>query len=420
MKNNNGFNSTTLIFIPLFLLILFPFPSKYIGYSMALWISDLVLMGYLLLIILVKKFEIPKTNTLVFFCAFLFLNLIGMLNSLISGNISSIRVIAEAIRSVEYIIIYMYFSNIFRIAKNAGMSIEELLKKNIIKIALTVFIISTIELFNLPVKELLRNFYDMDKSGNIYQYYNRIVGTLRNPNYYGIWLSFMFLFFYMVKIRFVYKIILISFSGFFLYFTGSRTSLLACLISLVTVIIINSVRLKKEGNSSILLLGFIALILFYVTSRFQDFFFSVRLQFDMNEWLSFGGRLEIWESYYEEFLANPLFGAGIQKSNDLIFDNTFVQYSYYYGIIGLVFVCIFFLRNISLNLRMIFSKSFLADKLIYFILGVQIVVVISAFTVQILDVLQISFFYLMSLAYLDFSTLSKSNDVVKVKDKTAL
>ncbi|WP_321212256.1 O-antigen ligase family protein [Pseudalkalibacillus hwajinpoensis] len=338
-----------------------------------------------------------------------------MTNSLISGNISSIRVIAEAIRSVEYIIIYMYFSNIFILIKNAGMSIEELLKKNIIKIAVTVFIVSIIELFNLPLKELLRSLYDMDKSGNIYQYYNRIVGTLRNPNYYGIWLSFMLLFFYIVKMRLVYKIVLISLSGFFLYFTGSRTSLVACLISLVTVIIIQSVRMKKQKNSSILLFGFIAFIFYYVSFHFQEFFFSVRLQYNINEWRTFGGRLEIWEKYYEQFLANPLFGVGIQKSNDLVFDNTFVQYSYYYGLVGFVFICIFFLRNITLNLRMIFSKKFLSDKLIYFILGVQIVVITSAFTVQILDVLQVSFFYLMSLAYLDFSVLSKNNDLVNKK-----
>ncbi len=382
---------------------------------MALWISDLLLMGYLLFMILLKKFNIPKTKTFLFFCGFLLLNIIGMTNSLISGNISSIRVIAEAIRSVEYIIIYMYFSNIFILIKNAGMSIEELLKKNIIKIAVTVFIVSIIELFNLPLKELLRSLYDMDKSGNIYQYYNRIVGTLRNPNYYGIWLSFMLLFFYIVKMRLVYKIVLISLSGFFLYFTGSRTSLVACLISLVTVIIIQSVRMKKQKNSSILLFGFIAFIFYYVSFHFQEFFFSVRLQYNINEWRTFGGRLEIWEKYYEQFLANPLFGVGIQKSNDLVFDNTFVQYSYYYGLVGFVFICIFFLRNITLNLRMIFSKKFLSDKLIYFILGVQIVVITSAFTVQILDVLQVSFFYLMSLAYLDFSVLSKNNDLVNKK-----
>lgn len=382
---------------------------------MALWMSDLVLMGYLLLIILVKKFNIPMTKTFLFFCVLLLLNLIGMINSLISGNISSFRVIAEAIRSVEYIIIYVYFCNIFKLLKNAGMSIEELLKKNLIKIVVTVFTISIIELFNLPVKELLRSLYDMDKSGNIFQYYNRIVGTLRNPNFYGIWLSIIILFFYMVKMRIVYKILLLSLSGFFLYFTGSRTSLLACLISLVTVIVIHSIRMKKKKNSSIFLFGFIAVIFYYLTFHFQEFFFSVRLQYDIDEWLSFGGRLEIWERYYEEFLANPFLGAGIQKGNDMIFDNTFVQYTFYYGIIGLVFVCIFFLRNIVINIRMIFSKSFFADKLIYFILGLQIVVIISAFTVQILDVLQISFFYLMSIAYLDFSISSKNNDVLEEK-----
>lgn len=400
MKTENAIKHTFYIFIPLYILFIFPFPAKLVGYSLALWMNDLLLVGYMSFIILYLKFTVPKTNTLLFLLFLLSLNLLGVTNSIIQGNVTSIRIISEIARTIEFLIIYIYFCNVIKRLRDRGISFEKSLKHHLTRIAIFVFIISIIELFNLPLKDLLRNIYEMSKSGNIFQYYNRIVGTLRNPNFYGLWLSVIIMFFYTTNMRSVYKALMIAISGIFLYFTGSRTSMLAFVIAFFIIIMYRVIKLRKSNNVSFMITGFIAIIIYYLVLNFQELFYSVRLQFDYETWKTLGGRLEIWQSYFIEIVKHPLFGVGIQKRDDLIFDNAFLQYAYYYGIIGVFFLIVFLSRNVFLNMNKIKMVGD-RDTLLYFFMAVQVIFFISTLTVQILDVLPISIFYLMGMSYLD-------------------
>lgn len=398
----NRLNKYLKFFLPLYILVLFPFPSKSLGYSIALWLNDFVLIGYLLIQIFHNKFCLPRTRTFSLLLGFLFLNFMGILSSMLMGNLTTVRVITEIVRSLEYIIIYVYFYNVFRIIHSKSGDIEALLVKHLQIILLAVFSITVIELFNLPGKELLRNLYEMGKSGNIYQYYNRIVGTLRNPNFYGLWLSIIAIFVYLTRIKALHKLILLLISMIFLYFTGSRTSLVGFVITIVIVAILQMIKSRRNIKLPLVIL-LLSLASFYLLSNnYQDLFYSVRLRVGIEELHSLGGRVEIWNRYFDEILASPIIGVGIQKSNDLIFDNTYVQYAYYYGFVGLLFLMTFIIRNFFRNI-VIYFRTKPVDNLQLFFLGVQLIVIISTFTVQIFDVLQISLFYFMGLSYLDLS-----------------
>ena len=234
-------------FFPIYILLLFPFPSKHIGYSVALYIVNFVLIGFMLFVIVLEKYTFPRNTSFFLIFSFFLLNIIGIVNISLKGNIVSFRLLTEVVRTIELLVIYTYFYNLFKRIMLKGLDIDKLILRNLIIATILIFLISVIELFNLPGKDILRGLYEMDKSGNIFLFYNRIVSTFRNPNFYGLWLSIILLFFYSMDLKSVNKSILMLLGGLFLFYTGSRTSWVVFAVSFMAI---NIVFLIQIGRAS--------------------------------------------------------------------------------------------------------------------------------------------------------------------------
>lgn len=410
-KTNWGFYQ---ILISILILIFFPFPSKIIGYSKALYICDIALMLCLIMIMIRNRFKIRKTNSLIFLGIFFMLNILGIIIGVIKNG-SSLRQFTELIRNVEWIVIYIFFNNIFSIYSdkytNSGEEIEKTLKKvfSVIYIVLIPFII--IELFNLPGKDILRNFYEFEKSGNIFQYYNRIVGPFRNPNMLGIWTVIFVEAVFCFNYKPIVKVLMLISGLGIIYFTGSRTAMIIIIIIIGIVFIKQLTSKKNVKNISkyILVLIIVAIMLVPIIEKNSQLFYSIRFNNINDSMEDIGGRTDIWNKYMQSIEDNLLLGNGIVKSDDIIFDNLYIQYIYYYGLIGLATLAVFFIRNLY-NAWKLYKKGKEKTLALLMIL-IQITIIIAGITVQILDTLQIFFFYIMSMAYIDveLKKLSKNN-----------
>lgn len=399
-KSVKSYHLSIFNFFPIYILLLFPFPSKYIGYSAALYIVDFILMGFMIFVIVLKKYSIPRNNSFHLILSFFLLNIMGIVNISLKGNVMSLRLFTEVVRTIELLVVYTYFYNLFKRIKIKGLDIDKLILRNIIIVTIIIFSISFIELFNFPGKDILISLYEMNKSGNFFLFYNRIVSTFRNPNFYGLWLSIILLFFYTMDLKSMSKSILMLLGGLFLFYTGSRTSWVVFVVSFMAIQLVFLIFRKIRINLKIAPFVAVGLLLFFLFFIQSGLFYSVRFRFDLNAIMTIGGRTDIWKTLIEKIIPNPIFGVGIEKSFDLIFDNLYLQYLYFYGLIGLILLTFFLLRNFLLNIRYL-SKFGTRDKFLVFYLGLQIIFILSGFSVQIFDVLQISFFYVMGLAYLD-------------------
>lgn len=389
-----------LMLIPLLILCFWPFPSKWIGYSAALYISDAVLIGCLLLIGIKEKHRINNTITNKFLIAFFVLNIISTIIAIIKTNFWGIRQYTEIVRVIEWFVIYQYIYNNFK--QMSSQKVEKILYKSIFIIMIILSIFSIIELFNLPLKDyILRNCYEMKKSGNIFQFFNRISGTFRNPNMYGVFLSIVSIILLISNMENKKKIPLAVLSLFFLYYTGSRTALV---VTILVYIIAIALKIIVEKNKKVLIqqcmvFGVILILIVGVMIVNKDLLQSVRFNSFIEDLVSLNGRTDIWKTFNEDIQNNWLFGNGIIKNSDLIFDNVFFQYMYYYGIIGVVLLSIFFIYNLIKTFKL--YKNNKKDITILFCIVIQLIIIISGITIQILDVLQLSFIYFLSIAYVD-------------------
>lgn len=265
-------------FFPIYILLLFPFPSKHIGYSVALYIVNFVLIGFMLFVIVLEKYTFPRNTSFFLIFSFFLLNIIGIVNISLKGNIVSFRLLTEVVRTIELLVIYTYFYNLFKRIMLKGLDIDKLILRNLIIATILIFLISVIELFNLPGKDILRGLYEMDKSGNIFLFYNRIVSTFRNPNFYGLWLSIILLFFYSMDLKSVNKSILMLLGGLFLFYTGSRTSWVVFAVSFMAINIVFLILKKKKINFKIAPLFAITLLLYFLLTNYSELFYSVRFR----------------------------------------------------------------------------------------------------------------------------------------------
>lgn len=408
---NESKKESSQILIPILILIFFPFPSKILGYSVALYISDIALLSYLLFISIKNRYKIPLNNTIYLMIGILFINIIGIIVGVLKGY-AEIRQLTEIIRTFEWIIIYIYHYNLM----NENQKTEAVFLKAIKVVILMLIPFTIIELFNLPGKDLLRNFYELSKSGNIFQYYNRISGPLRNPNFLGIFmtiiLNFILISNYKLRTKVFFSIISIG----LIYFTGSRTAIIIAVITISITYLINLKisKFKKERIKNIIAIIIILVISMVVVQENSNLFYSVRMNEIKDDIEDLNGRSQIWEKYEDDIQKNILIGNGIVKSNEIIFDNLYIQYMYYYGLIGISILACLFIRNIYKICKLyMLEKNMEQKKFIVAILAIQIIIIISGVTIQILDSLQIFYFYILAMAYID----TRYKHLINIKNK---
>ena len=389
-----------LILVPFLILCFWPFPSKWIGYSAALYIADAALIGCLLLIGIKEKHTISNTTTNKYLIIFLVLNIISTVIAIFKTNFGGIRQYTEIVRVVEWFIIYQYMYN--NLKQMNSKRVENILYRVIFIIMIILSIISIIELFNLPLKDyILRNCYEMNKSGNIFQFFNRISGTFRNPNMYGVFLSIISIILAVSNMENKKKIPLIVLSLFFLYYTGSRTALVATVLVYIIAIILKTIveKNKRILKQQCIVFGIMFCLIIGILIVNKDLLQSVRLNSFAKDLVTLNGRTDMWISLSSDIQNNWLWGNGIIKNTDLIFDNVFFQYMYYYGIAGVLLLCTFFIHNLVKTFQL--YKKNKQDSTILFCIVIQLIIIISGITIQILDVLQLSFIYFLSIAYVD-------------------
>ncbi|NOU89006.1 hypothetical protein GC102_25130 [Paenibacillus sp. LMG 31460] len=394
------------LLVPLLILVFFPFPSKYVGYSISLYICDIVFIGYLLFIFVKKKYVVTINNTTRFFLVFLGLNCFGILIALLKGNISSLRPFSEVLRTFEWMIIYLFCINYFKKDIKSITKINSIVNKCVAILLLLLIPFITIELFDLSGKAIFRSLYEMNKSGNIYQNYNRIVGPFRNPNFLGIWMTIILLYVFTQPYKWKTKILFSLECIGVIYFTGSRTAILISLIMLGLVLLSQGILDFGKGVlKKVLGVVVIAAVAYFVVQKQIDLFYSVRLRLDLNELQNLGGRTSIWEEYSNIMKENLLLGNGIVKSDDLVLDNMYLLYLYYYGIFGLLLYFLFFIRNIFKSVGAYLRNR--KNAMLLYAVVLQGIILVSGFTMQILDALQLSFWYWLILAYIDSSEENK-------------
>ncbi|EMS70354.1 O-antigen ligase family protein [Ruminiclostridium cellobioparum] len=383
------------------ILVFFPFPSKSIGYSVALYVCDFTLIGYISILILKKRYPFVITNTSKYFAFILILNFMGILVSWINGYGSSLRQFTEIIRTIEWVIIHNYFYNLFEKNKQRNINFNDIITRCIVIILLLLIPFIVVELFNLPLKPVLRELYEMNKSGNIFQYYNRIVGPFRNPNFLGIWISITFIYIYLSNVRVLLKVMLLLECGGIVYFSGSRTALFTC--GILFIIALGFQMFNNYGMAfikQIAVIGILIVLAGIVVSNNSNLFFSIRLKSLGSALTTLGERTAIWESLGKLISDNFIFGNGIIKSDDYILDNLYLQYIFNYGIVGLSLLVCFLIRNLY-RIFIVYVQN-KKNNFLLFLLMTQIAFIIVGVTVQIFDVLQIVFWYFMSVAYTDY------------------
>ena len=138
----------------------------------------------------------------------------------------------------------------------------------------------------------------------------------------------------------------------FIYFSGSRTAFVVSVFSIIFIIFTQNIVNFKISNLRIFLtLAIVFLIVFYLSSRYTDLFYSVRFQSNnLSDWYTLGGRDVLWNQYDELIKENMIIGNGLIKNIDIIFDNIYLQYIFYFGLPGLIILGLFLVKNFLFNL----------------------------------------------------------------------
>ena len=181
--------------------------------------------------------------------------------------------------------------------------------------------------------------------------YGRAIGSIGNPNSYGILVSIMLLFLIndlvtnrnRIKSSF-FKIVLIFPSVFVLLLTQSRTAIISFLISMI-YLIFKSINSKKIFKSIIIIILMLIPFLFFIyiiglgSNRFTSTGFA-----------NLGGRVPIWINTFNFYFKNNLnkiflgYGQIFIESTKSITDNYYLLTMYRYGIVGLILYINVFLK----------------------------------------------------------------------------
>lgn len=201
--------------------------------------------------------------------------------------------------------------------------------------------------------------------------WRRIIGTIGNPNYWGLWLGFCFVTaaYYAVVLRkataYVFSFALLL----CIVMTGSRTSLIAAVLgfafTLISVYRYNPALLRGKSKSlSLMLVVFgglaVALILFFIRD-----YYSNQDRFSADNTKTLDLRVNHWLGFLSSMVENPieiLFGKGPSKDVGIRWgDNSYLLILRDYGIFSLaayLYLLLTILRRLILAI-----KSFPLHKL---------------------------------------------------------
>lgn len=395
--------SALLQFCAIFLiLVFFPFPSSVIGYSKSLYINEAFLLLFIAYLFLKNNYRLYFNNTMYLLLLIIGANFCTIMVALLSGRLQ-FNLVSEIFRVIEWIVLYQFFYNWINRNnyKTLSLGIEKTYK--IMYFILIPFFI--IEFFDMSLKNILKVLYCMSKSGSYFSTYSRITGPFRNPNFCAACIAIFMVGVLMSQCNKFYKIFIALASSLIIYYTGSRTGLVAFVVILVVAYASKLICEKnKKLTFKILILALLFLIILNYLPIEKLTLYKSRI-FDFRKVLeTFGGRTNIWIQALEAFKDHMVFG--VDGGNDIVYDNLYIQLLVQHGIIGFLLYGSFFAKNIWKVWKFVkVSKS----NLSYFCISVQIVMFVLGITMQVFDVLQITTWYFFTLACVDTAECVKNS-----------
>ena len=403
-----------MLIILIVFLIFKPSPTKILGDSLGLKIGDLFLLVLVLGILFIDyKIVLPKNPTFIFLIGLLLIELISLFLGMVQ-HVVTVRDLFEIFRPFLYLLVYLAGYKIAKKVDFSGKSVKA------VKYLLLIFIIFCyFQLFNfLNINEYFQYLYQYSKNRSWGSIYVRIVGTFTNPNYLGVfltWVNSILLASIILtkknKIALWFYFFLIT---FLILCTGSRSSLVVFLLSIFSIIFsynMDLVREKKYFKSiTNLITFFVIFVIFFnifngvIIKNFR------RLSDAENIFMSFYARVDIWKSSLQLLKGTPLFGVGSYKSIIDIFDNNYINILFKNGILGVTFFVLFLGNNLIKSYKLFLNKhnNFIRTFALGMI-GINITTIISMITMDPYNFIQTGSIYILLISIQD--TLFGGKDV---------
>jgi hypothetical protein len=198
----------------------------------------------------------------------------------------------------------------------------------------------------------------------------RVVGTIGNPNTYGVFIVLIAVFIVTVlitqynqdnarrKITTILSIAMFFLCAYAIVLSQSRTAYVLLAFGLILSVIYNTRGNKKIIKIALLLIIFVILY-FYIP------FISRRFGYD--SFLSIGSRVPIWEMFIDNYINNMSFHFLIGYGSDYVsnigksVDNYYLLLLLKYGLVGLLSYCVmvFAIFKSFTNIKMYDIKIFL-------------------------------------------------------------
>lgn len=289
-------------------------------------------------------FKIPKKILVVVFL-FIPVIILSIINSILENSL------------INFISIFFYFISI-TLCVLLGANLN---KRSFIKLLVLYMIIN-----------LIFHFFGLI-SINVNNVYNGYSGIFTNPNVYGLFSSFSFVFIYLALIsnnlKFTlptYVYLLINISGVLL--SVSRSALLCLFISITAyhvLLYINRFRFKISRN--FLIIAIIVSLIAYFSFYFGTFDLFLKKNDALGDDLS-SGRFDLWLKAFDS-LRFYGYGASYYQSGELATHNNYLNIGVVFG--GSVMVSLLFFW-LSLSIYLLYSFKKYNSKNILFVLCVFI------------------------------------------------
>lgn len=305
--------------------------------------DDIILL--LTFFVFIRKFPINLISKILI--VFFILILISVSFGVVKGAVSKINDFFDLIIVFKIIIIFTLFGSI-----KEESAINKIIKTVGICSVLS-FTIAIMQYFNiLNINENLAYLYSSTQTetlGNEDIFARRVIGTLANPNMYGIFtviiLSFNVAYYLYSRKKNIYPIFIFFLGIPALFFTNSRQSIisLALILFIIFTLSIFNKSIRRLKNNKKIIFVIIVLILslqfmLNYSSVFSDRVTSISKATSVG---SVTSRLLIkWPYYISKIPENPFFGIGTPKSEKLnIFgsaDSELILMVFSYGLIATI------------------------------------------------------------------------------------
>ena len=380
------------IFFAVVLLVLMrPSPAAPLGPETSSKIFDLLIISIATcLVISQKKYIDPGLTRSAPARALILLSVIEML-SFFAGAVDHKKYFQDAIEFTRW----LAYLPLLALGYTAAKANPDFLVKSYERSLWILAALSIAFFFNFfGVESELQSVYEMGKSRGLESDSGvrglwRLASTFSNPNYFGIHAAIAvcaLVSFSRIGERVNYpRLLLAAIFVFMVIVSGSRTALIALLVSVTCLIMIRSDYLLKRSALTALLSSLALTFVFtFVVIYGVNYLIENTWRFSNidNMYLSMGLRFEIWREMFESGASSFIYsiiGQGANRTEFVVADNNYILMFYKNGLIGF---CVFLWLITSILHRSIIvargSTAFRSFGLATF--GAVLVVAISAMT----------------------------------------